>query len=36
MSAIHKSKEVILQQMYNRVASFWGVESVEDLDPCWA
>ncbi|GHT70977.1 hypothetical protein AGMMS50239_39880 [Bacteroidia bacterium] len=33
MSTINKSKEAILQQMYNRVAAFWGVESVEDLDP---
>jgi hypothetical protein len=29
----NNTKEAVLQRLYNHVAAFWGVESVEDLDP---
>ncbi len=28
-----KSKEVIMQRMFSHAASFWGVRSIDDLDP---
>jgi len=33
MSDNKNSKEAILQRLYNHAASFWGIQSVDELDP---
>jgi hypothetical protein len=33
MSENNITKEAILQRMYNHAASFWGVKSIDELDP---